>query len=85
MVGATIGDAVQRLGIDLAASRAPLLAPGFGAQGASAEDLRTVFGAALPNVIASSSRAVLAAGPDVRALSEAARRAADEVSVLLTS
>jgi orotidine-5'-phosphate decarboxylase len=85
VVGATIGDAARRLGVDLAASRAPLLAPGFGAQGATADDLRTVFGAALPNVVASSSRAVLAAGPDVRALTEAARRTADEVAALLTA
>ena len=52
VVGATVGDAVQRLGLDLAAANAPLLAPGVGAQGGTAEDLRRVFGAALPNVLA---------------------------------
>lgn len=83
VVGATVQDAVQRLGIDLAAANAPLLAPGVGAQGAGAEDLRTVFGAALPHVLASSSRAVLRAGPDVSALRAAARRSADEVAALI--
>ena len=36
VVGATVGSAVADLGIDLAASHAPLLAPGIGAQGAGA-------------------------------------------------
>lgn len=80
VVGATVGAAVAELGLDLAAANAPLLAPGIGAQGASEEDLRRVFGAALPQVLASSSREVLGAGPDVaqlreRALSTAARLA----------
>ena len=55
------------LGLDLAAVNGPLLAPGIGAQGAGAEDLRAVFGAALPAVLASSSREVLGAGPDAAA------------------
>ncbi len=83
VVGATVGAAVDDLGLDLLGTRAPLLAPGFGAQGGTAEDLRAVFGPAVPNVLASSSRAVLAAGPDVRALTEAAQRAADQVAALL--
>ena len=83
VVGATVGDAVQRLGIDLAASRAPLLAPGIGAQGATAEDLRRVFGAARANVLASSSREVLSAGPDRKALRQAAQRTAEECRVAL--
>ena len=33
VVGATVGDAVANLGLDLAASGGPLLAPGVGAQG----------------------------------------------------
>ena len=36
VIGATVGDAVQELGLDLAAANAPLLAPGVGAQGATA-------------------------------------------------
>lgn len=83
VVGATVGDAVQRLGIDLAAANAPLLAPGIGAQGATAADLRSVFGSALPQVLASSSRSILAAGPEVPALRAAARRTAGEVAALI--
>jgi orotidine-5'-phosphate decarboxylase len=76
VVGATVGDAVQRLGIDLVAAGGPLLAPGVGAQGATADDLRRVFGDARRNVLAASSREILAAGPGVGALRDAARRVA---------
>ncbi len=72
VIGATVGSAVDDLGLDLVAAGAPVLAPGLGAQGGSAESLRTVFGRALPQVLASSSREVLAAGPDVTALRRAA-------------
>lgn len=83
VVGATVGDAVQRLGIDLAAVNGPLLAPGVGAQGATAGDLREVFGDARANVLASSSRGVLTAGPDVNALRGAARREAERCAEAL--
>jgi orotidine-5'-phosphate decarboxylase len=83
VVGATVGDAVQRLGLDLAAANAPLLAPGVGAQGATPDDLRTLFGAALDNVLASSSREILGAGPDVAALKAAARHTAQQLNVIL--
>ncbi|HZK05192.1 MAG TPA: orotidine-5'-phosphate decarboxylase [Actinomycetaceae bacterium] len=63
VVGATVGDAPRRLGIDLAAARGILLAPGLGAQGAGPEDVRRVFGAAAPYVLGSVSRGILAAGP----------------------
>lgn len=83
VVGATIGDAAQRLGLDLAAVAGPLLAPGVGAQGAGAAELTSVFGAARRAVLASSSRGVLAAGPDVQRLRDAARAAADEAATAL--
>ena len=83
VVGATVGSAVGQLGLDLGASRAPLLAPGIGAQGAGPADLQRVFGSARRNVLASSSRGVLAAGPTVAALREAAARTADEVAAAL--
>ena len=78
VVGATIGDAARSAGVDLAAVRGPLLAPGVGAQGAGADELAAVFGDARSQVLASSSRGVLAAGPDVAALRTAAKTAADE-------
>jgi orotidine-5'-phosphate decarboxylase len=83
VVGATVGDAVSRLGLDLAAANAPLLAPGVGAQGATTADLVAVFGAALGNVLAASSREILQAGPDSLALKAAARRTARQLELIL--
>nr|WP_269437957.1 orotidine-5'-phosphate decarboxylase [Arthrobacter sp. zg-Y179] len=80
VVGATVGTALADLEIDLAASRAPLLAPGLGAQGATAADLRATFAAAYPNVLATSSRGILRAGPDPRGLREAALRTGSELA-----
>jgi orotidine-5'-phosphate decarboxylase len=82
VVGATIGDT----GHDLSGVNGPLLAPGLGAQGGTAADLRTVFGASLPSVLPSYSRGVLSAGPDVAALRAAADRVlADCRAALATS
>ena len=75
VVGATIGDAVRRLDLDLAAANAPLLAPGVGAQGAGAAELEEVFGPARRQVLASTSRGVLRAGPEVSDLRQAAAQA----------
>lgn len=85
VVGATVGTAVHDLGLELAAANAPLLAPGVGAQGGTAEDLRRVFGAALPNVLASSSREILSAGADVAALRATARRTALQLRAILNT
>lgn len=73
VVGATVGDAVERLGLDLAAVGGPLLAPGLGAQGATPAALRETFGTAYGQVLGTSSRDILAGGPDsagVRARAE---------------
>ncbi|MEW2385807.1 orotidine-5'-phosphate decarboxylase [Micromonospora sp. NPDC047707] len=70
VVGATIGET----GHDLSTVNGPLLAPGLGAQGGSASDLRVVFGPSLPAVLPSYSREVLNAGPDVTALRAATDR-----------
>lgn len=83
VVGATIGDAAERLGIDLAAANAPLLAPGVGAQGAGAAELEAVFGPARRAVLASTSRGVLRAGPAVADLRAAADRAVAEAAAAL--
>ena len=73
---------VADLGVDLPAMGGPILAPGLGAQGATAEDVRSVFAGALPQVLASSSRDVLRAGPDVTSLRERARAVATEVAAI---
>ncbi len=85
VVGATIGSALADLGIDLAASAAPILAPGLGAQGATPADLRAVFGAALPQVLPNASRSILATGPDVSALRAAAREESERLAEMLVS
>ncbi|MDO5661679.1 MAG: orotidine-5'-phosphate decarboxylase [Brachybacterium sp.] len=76
VVGATVGDAVARLGIDLEAMGGPVLAPGFGAQGAGPGELTSVFGGAAPRVLVSVSRALLGAGPDLADLRTTARELA---------
>jgi orotidine-5'-phosphate decarboxylase len=73
VVGATIG----RTGHDLSEVNGPLLAPGLGAQGATPSDLRAVFGESLRTVLPSYSREVLAAGPRVVGLREAAARSVE--------
>ncbi|HST80118.1 MAG TPA: orotidine-5'-phosphate decarboxylase [Kineosporiaceae bacterium] len=83
VVGATIRGAGREH--DLGHLNGPLLAPGIGAQGATAADLRAVFGSALGDVLPSSSREVLSGGPTVSGLREAAVRALDAVSVALAA
>lgn len=80
VVGATIGDT----GHDLSGVNGPFLAPGIGAQGATAADLATVFGAALPAVVPSVSREVLQRGPDSDRLRAAAQQALDACYEVLT-
>ncbi|MCC3297866.1 MULTISPECIES: orotidine-5'-phosphate decarboxylase [Arthrobacter] len=74
VVGATVGTALADLGIDLEAANAPILAPGLGAQGATGRDLQSTFGGAYRNVLATSSREILQAGPDKASLQAAAER-----------
>ena len=74
VVGATTGAALRELDIDLVSSSAPLLAPGLGAQGAAGADLARTLGPAFGQVLASSSRDILQAGPDRGALSRATAR-----------
>ncbi|WP_229054261.1 orotidine-5'-phosphate decarboxylase [Aeromicrobium sp. Leaf350] len=69
VVGATIGETTEDLAID-----GPLLVPGFGAQGGTVEDLHRLFGAVWDQVLPSSSRGVLRAGPDPEALRASARK-----------
>lgn len=85
VVGATVGSAVADLGVDLPGMAGPILAPGLGAQGATAHDVRSVFAGALPQVIASSSRDVLRAGPVVAALRARAREVAEQVAAITTT
>ncbi|QZY30521.1 orotidine-5'-phosphate decarboxylase [Nocardioides coralli] len=75
VVGATIGHTDESLEIN-----GPLLAPGFGEQGATTADVRRIFGDTAGTVVPSSSRGLLRHGPDPAALADAVRRANDELA-----
>jgi orotidine-5'-phosphate decarboxylase len=66
VLGATVS--LGDFGIDIhapsAAVATPVLAPGFGHQGAHPTDLTALFGGYAQGVIVSESRSVLSAGPD---------------------
>lgn len=81
VVGATIAQPEDGPAFDLAFG-GPVLAPGFGAQGGTVDDLRRIFGASASHVLASSSREVLALGPDLPAMRDAVRATNDELAVL---
>ena len=79
VVGATIG----KTGHDLAGVNGPLLAPGLGAQGGTPDDLRSVFGESLHNVLPSYSREVLSEGPEITGLRAAADRVLEDCRAAL--
>jgi orotidine-5'-phosphate decarboxylase len=62
VVGATLD--FKRFGLKLEQDgvKTPILAPGFGAQGAELSDIRSIFGDARSQVIASVSRSIASAG-----------------------
>jgi orotidine-5'-phosphate decarboxylase len=78
-VGAVVGATLAEAGVELAVN-GPLLAPGMGAQGATAADLPRIFGSAVRDVLPSFSRGVLRHGPSVAGLRESAAREAAEVA-----
>ena len=80
VVGATVGTAVTDLGLDLVAAATPVLAPGVGAQGGTPAHLAATFGPALGQVLASSSREILGAGPDPARLVSATRSVIDTLT-----
>jgi orotidine-5'-phosphate decarboxylase len=83
-VGAVVGATVGAAGTaHVLAVNGPLLAPGIGAQGATADDLRAVFGPALGAVLPSSSREVLRGGPGVAGLRAAAEATLEQVRAAL--
>jgi len=73
-VGAVVGATLGPSAFDLSGLGGVVLAPGLGAQGATADDAGRLFGGCAPGtVLPSSSRALLSRGPDVDALRSAAR------------
>lgn len=83
VVGATVGAAPRNLGIEFDQFPGIFLAPGVGAQGAGAQELRDVFGTGISRVLASASRSILRAGPAVSGLRDAFARTRDEVAAAL--
>ncbi len=84
-IGAVIGATLKmsRFGLDLSQPgvKTPILAPGFGAQGAELGDIRAIFGEASQQVIASVSRSVLSAGAE--GVASAIERSVDELAAAL--
>jgi orotidine-5'-phosphate decarboxylase len=76
--GVVVGATLRHLDVDLDGLGGPILAPGLGAQGGSAADLRRLFGTGRA-VVPTVSRDVLGAGPDPAALRAAAERWAAEL------
>lgn len=80
-IGSVVGANVRQFGADTGEDfvklNGPVLAPGYGAQGGTTDDLARIFGPAIGNVLPSTSREVLSAGPSVDALRAAAARTAE--------
>lgn len=78
--GIVVGATVSAPLLDLSRLNGPVLAPGFGAQGAGVADLVRLFGRERTHVLATSSRDVLRHGPDMESLRSAAARVRDELT-----
>ncbi len=83
-VGAVVGATLQPTRFRLAELGGTILAPGVGAQGATANQVSALFSGCPPgSVLASASRSLLAAGPGVADLASAAKKALEEMSTAL--
>lgn len=78
-IGAVIGPTHMQPSLDLAAPNALYLAPGLGAQGATAADVADVFAACPDRVMPSASRSLLSPGPDVGRLRDALTTMSTEI------
>ena len=77
VLGATLDFARFGLELEQRGVLTPILAPGFGAQGAQLREIKKIFGAASPQVIANVSRSVLENGS--HAVADSISRANDEL------
>jgi orotidine-5'-phosphate decarboxylase len=83
-VGAVVGATLDPSAFDLGQLGGVILAPGLGAQGGTAQGAARLFGGCpAGTVLPSTSRSLLDAGPDVRALAEAARVTGAELRAAL--
>lgn len=84
VIGAVVGATLEPSEFLLAGLGGPILAPGVGAQGGTAEDIAVLFKGCPPgSVLPGASRSVLAVGPDVDALRRAALEVRDEMKAAL--
>ncbi|MFZ2178565.1 MAG: orotidine-5'-phosphate decarboxylase [Rhodococcus sp. (in: high G+C Gram-positive bacteria)] len=83
MVGIVVG-ATRGHGLDLSEFSGPILAPGLGAQGATAADLAEIFPDSRELLLPNTSRGVLRAGPSAGALRDAAVAVRDEIESALS-
>jgi orotidine-5'-phosphate decarboxylase len=81
-LGVVAGATIEAGVLDFAALNGPILAPGVGAQGGTADSVRRLFGNARRDVLPSVSREVLRHGPDVDALRRAVGGLVDEFAFL---
>ncbi|HWE70959.1 MAG TPA: orotidine-5'-phosphate decarboxylase [Acidimicrobiales bacterium] len=83
-VGAVVGATLAPSAFPLSSLGGPILAPGVGAQGATADDVGRLFSGCKPgSVLASSSRSLLATGPEPSSLRAAALASRDEMAAAL--
>jgi orotidine-5'-phosphate decarboxylase len=82
-IGAVIGPTRLEPKLDLVAPNALFLAPGVGYQGATPDDVATVFAACPDRVMPSASRSLLENGPNVARLRADVARLADHFRGLL--
>lgn len=85
VVGATLPRTPADIGIDLASSLAPVLAPGVGAQGADEHEVARTFAGLTGRVLVPISRGVLGAGPEPQALADAVDRWSDRLRSALAT
>lgn len=81
-VGVVVGATNPPGEVDLTRLNGPILAPGFGAQGATTRDLARVFGESTDRVLPATSRMLLRHGPDPAALRAAVLSVKDELARL---
>ena len=79
IIGATIGQWMKQAGVEPAQFTGPILSPGYGWQGAEAQDLETVFAGTKGNVLVTVSRSISERGPKIPDLAAATESIAKDV------
>lgn len=79
IIGATISQWLQDSEVAPASFTGPILSPGYGWQGAEADDLRQVFRGTNGNVLVTVSRGIAKKGPDISSLAQATESTALDI------